>query len=243
MGSDPTVAVEAAEPATATVLLVEDEVDLARMVEAYLRRAGFAVEHARTGPEAIAAAERRRPEVVVLDLGLPGLDGVEVCRRIRTFSDCYVLMLTARADEADRLVGLAVGADDYITKPFSPRELVARVQVVLRRPRQAAPEAPARSRLPTGLAVDPDGRRVEVDGRGIELTRTEFDILATMASRPSSAWSRQQIIESVWGPGWVGDEHVVDVHVVHLRRKLGDDSGRPRFVETVRGVGYRMATS
>ena len=188
--------------------------------------------------------------MVVLDLGLPGLDGLEVCRRLRTFSDCYVVMLTARGEEVDKLVGLSVGADDYVTKPFSPRELVARVGVMLRRPRagRAAPAGPGGpdadgegSRLVVGgLAVDLPAREVRVDGREVELTRTEFDLLAALAGRPRTAFGRRQLIDTVWGQEWVGDEHLVDVHVGHLRRKLGDDVGSARFVRTVRGIGYRM---
>jgi DNA-binding response OmpR family regulator len=182
--------------------------------------------------------------VVVLDLGLPGLDGIEVCRQLRTFSDCYVVMLTARSDEVDKLVGLGMGADDYLTKPFSPRELVARVRVMLRRPRtgpaaagHALDEPP---RVFGSIRVDVTAREVHVDGAAVELTRTEFDLLAALSARPRMAFSRRQLIEAVWGEGWVGDEHLVDVHVGHLRRKLGDDPAAPRFVRTVRGVGYRM---
>jgi DNA-binding response OmpR family regulator len=237
----------ATRSAEASVLVVEDERDLARMVTAYLQRAGYAVEQAHSGPEALASARAQNPDVVVLDLGLPGLDGIEVCRQIRTFSDCYVLMLTARDDEVDKLIGLSVGADDYLTKPFSPRELVARVQTVLRRPRGpsarvtgSAAEEPERRF--GALRVDVAGRRVDVDGRAVDLTRTEFDILAVLSARPKLAFSRRQLIDEVWDQAWVGDEHVVDVHVAHLRRKLGDDPAVPRFVDTVRGVGYRMGS-
>lgn len=242
-GPDPT---STSASARATVLVVDDERDLARMVQAYLERAGYTVLLAHAGPEAVTTARQADPDVVVLDLGLPGLDGVEVCRQIRTFSDCYVLMLTARDDETDKVIGLAVGADDYITKPFSPRELVARVHAVLRRPRQ--PSAPGEARVPDEvrdfgpLRVDVAGRRVEVGGDKVELTRTEFDILAALTRRPSMAFSRRQVIDEVWDTSWVGDEHVVDVHVAHLRRKLGDDPAQPLFIETVRGVGYRMVT-
>jgi DNA-binding response OmpR family regulator len=179
--------------------------------------------------------------VVVLDLGLPGLDGIEVCRRLRTFSDCYVVMLTARSEEVDKLVGLGVGADDYLTKPFSPRELVARVRAMLRRPRAAATDADVEPARTFGsLRVDVVSREVYVDGTPVELTRTEFDVLAALSARPRMAFSRRQLIDAVWGDGWVGDEHLVDVHIGHLRRKLGDDPALPRFVRTVRGIGYRM---
>jgi len=230
--------------------VVDDEEPLARLVRTYLERGGFEVTLAFDGPSGLDLARQVRPDVVVLDLGLPGLDGLEVCRRLRTFSDCYVVMLTARGEEVDTLAGLSVGADDYVTKPFSPRELVARVAVMLRRPR-AGSDTPAgdtgpdaggpASRLVVGaLAVDREAREVEVDGRAVELTRTEFDLLAALAARPRTAFGRRQLIEAVWGRDWVGDEHLVDVHVGHLRRKLGDDVGSGRFIRTVRGVGYRM---
>ena len=169
-----------------------------------------------------------------------------MCRVLRTFSDCYVVMLTARTDEVDKLVGLELGADDYVTKPFSPRELVARVEVMLRRPRRpvassAAPlpdEAPAR--VFGDLEIDVAGREVRVGDAPVELTRTEFDVLEALSARPRLAFSRRQLIEAVWGDNWIGDEHLVDVHIGHVRRKLGDDADRPRFIRTVRGVGYRM---
>jgi DNA-binding response OmpR family regulator len=225
------------------VLVVDDEQSLAKVVASYLQRDGHEVTCAFDGPRALEAARREPPDVVVLDLGLPGLDGIEVCRQLRTFSDCYVVMLTARSDEVDKLVGLGVGADDYLTKPFSPRELVARVRVMLRRPRTgpAAGQAPDEPPRAFGsLRVDVTAREVHVDGVVVELTRTEFDLLAALSARPRMAFSRRRLIEAVWGEGWVGDEHLVDVHVGHLRRKLGDDPAAPRFVRTVRGVGYRM---
>lgn len=217
------------------------------MIRDYLQVAGFSVAVAHTGPGALESARSHEPEVVILDLGLPGMDGIEVCRQLRTFTDCYILMLTARTDEVDRIIGLSVGADDYITKPFSPRELVARVQAVLRRPRRlgsiGAPEVDDGRGIRTfgDLHVDLDGRRVAVRGEPVALTRTEFDILALLASSPRIAFSRRRILDEVWDPAWVGDEHVVDVHVAHLRRKLGDDPARPTYIDTVRGVGYRMA--
>ena len=227
----------------ARVLVVDDERALAGMVGAYLSREGYETFLAYTGPGAVQSARENAPDVVVLDLGLPGLDGVEVCRQIRTFSDCYIIMVTARKDEVDKLIGLSVGADDYLTKPFSVRELVARVHTVLRRPRTAtgsgAP-AEAPSRVFGDLRLDTAGREVYVAGDPIELTPTEFDILVILASRPKVAFSRQQILDQVWGESWVGDDHVVDVHVANLRRKLGDDPAAPHYVRTVRGVGYRM---
>ncbi len=231
------------EPGPARVLVVEDEKDLARMVKAYLERAAYDVDVVHDGREAVERARSIEPEVIILDLGLPGLDGIEVCRQVRTFSDCYVLMLTARAEEVDLLVGLSVGADDYLTKPFSPRELVARVQVLLRRPRAAAArEEAGEQRLFGDLVIDTEARLVSRAGKLVELTRTEFDLLAALSARPRLAFTRRQIIDAVWDPAWVGDEHIVDVHVAHLRRKLGDDPTRPRYVDTVRGVGYRMGS-
>lgn len=224
------------------VLVVEDEKDLATMVGSYLERAGYAAPLVHTGPEAIDAAHAVQPDVIVLDLGLPGLDGIEVCRRLRTFTDCYILMLTARGEEVDTIVGLSVGADDYLTKPFRPRELVARVQALLRRPRQQGSSL-AQLRTFGSLTVDAVGRRVVLAGQPVVLTRTEFDILALLTASPTVAFSRRRIIEEVWDPSWVGDEHVVDVHIAHLRNKLADDPTEPRYIDTVRGVGYRMVRS
>jgi len=217
-------------------LVVDDEKPLAGMVATYLSRAGYEATTAHTGPEALAAARERVPDVVVLDLGLPGLDGVEVCRRLREFSDCYVLMLTARGAEEDKLAGLAAGADDYITKPFSVRELVARVGAVLRRPRTAHP-GPAR--VFGELSVDVAAHQARVGGEPVGLTRTEFELLAALSARPDQALTRRELIDIVWDPAWVGDERLVDVHIGHLRRKLDEDPGR--YIDTVRGVGYRMA--
>ena len=226
------------------VLIVDDERPLAGLIASYLERDGFEVSLAYDGRQAIDQARQVDPDVVVLDLGLPVLDGVEVCRTLRTFSDCYVVMLTARSEEVDKLIGLSVGADDYMTKPFSPRELVARIHVMLRRPRTTRTGPPPASEAPPRvfgpLSVDVDGREVHLDGALVALTRTEFDVLAALAARPKLAFSRRQLIEAVWGETWVGDEHLVDVHIGHLRRKLGDDPAAPRFVKTIRGVGYRM---
>ena len=226
-------------------LVVDDEQPLARLVASYLEREGFEVDLAFDGPSAVGKARERDPELIVLDLGLPGLDGVEVCRQVRTFSDAYVIVLTARAEEVDTLIGLSVGADDYLTKPFRPRELVARVTALLRRPRRtpavsAVPDAPAMAFGP--LRIDAVGREVHLDGELVALTRTEFDLLATLAAAPQRVFSRRTLIAAVWGDEWVGDEHLVDVHLLHVRRKLGDTTTQQRFVRTVRGVGYRMGT-
>ena len=230
--------------APSRVLVVEDEAPLADLVATYLARDDYEVEVIGDGRTAIQRSREWDPAVIVLDLGLPGADGVEVCRAVRTFSDCYIIMLTARAEEIDKLIGLSVGADDDLTKPFSARELVARVGVMMRRPRQSATDASsAQQALTFGpLTIDVVGREVLLDGELIELTRTEFDVLATLASRPEMVFSRGQLIESVWGTGWIGDDHLVDVHIGHVRRKLGDDPAEPRFIRTVRGVGYRMGS-
>lgn len=243
-GSGPPAAPSAGfrPPSGLRALVVEDEKELAELIGSYLEQDGFEVTVVHDGLDAIDAARRVDPDVVVLDLGLPGLDGVEVCRQLRTFSDAYVVMLTARTDEVDTLIGLSVGADDYMTKPFSPRELMARVQAMFRRPRPVATAAAALdgARHFGPLTVDALGRDVWLDGDPVALTRTEFDLLATLAEHPRMAFSRHQLIEAVWGPSWVGDEHLVDVHVGHLRRKLNDDAAEGRYVRTVRGVGYRM---
>lgn len=224
-------------------LVVEDDVPMARVIGSYLEREGYEVQLSHDGLLAVQDARDLDPDVVVLDLGLPGQDGIEVCRQLRTFSDAYVVMLTARTDEVDTLIGLSVGADDYMTKPFSPRELVARLRAMLRRPRPlgSRPESPE-LRAFGPLAVDPVGRDVWLDGEPVPLTRTEFDVLAVLSERPRMAFSRRQLIDQVWGQTWVGDEHLVDVHIGHLRRKLGDDAGAARFIRTVRGIGYRMGS-
>lgn len=230
-------------PTGRRAVVVDDEQALARLVAGYLERDGFETHVSFDGVHALDLLREVDPDVVVLDLGLPGVDGVEVCRQLRTFSDCYVLMLTARAEEVDTLIGLSVGADDYMTKPFSPRELMARVGVLLRRPRRApAVAAPSPDPALTigSLRIDPAAREVAVDGEPVALTRTEFDVLTALAARPGVVLSRVALIEAVWGPGWVGDEHLVDVHVLHVRQKLGDSAEQQRFVRTVRGVGYRM---
>ncbi len=226
-------------------LVVDDEVALAEVVGSYLEREGFEVHAAHDGAEALSLAHDVDPDVVVLDVGLPGIDGFEVCRRLRMFSDAYVVMLTARDTEVDTVVGLSVGADDYVTKPFSPRELVARIQAMLRRPRRAqdAPE-PGEQRTAVrrigALSIDVEGREVRLGESEIMLTRTEFDLLDALSARPGKVLGRRQLIELVWGDNWFGTDNIVDVHVGHLRRKLGDELAQPRYVTTVRGVGYRM---
>jgi DNA-binding response OmpR family regulator len=232
---------DVAEGSGPKALVVDDAPEFRELVGSVLRREGFRVEMAADGDAALAIARGSDPDVVVLDLGLPGIDGVEVCRRLRTFSDAYVVMVTGRQEEIDKLIGLSVGADDYVTKPFSTRELVARVRAMLRRPRGGGPSAgrPATRRL-DGLELDPAAREVRVDGRLVELTRIEFDLLDALSERPRVALTRAQLLEHVWGPTWFGDDHVVDVHMSKLRQKLGDDPRRPRYLRTVRGVGYRL---
>jgi len=225
-------------------LVVDDEPSLVRVVAAYLEREGFDVVTAADGAQALAAARENPPDVVVLDVVMPGLDGIEVCRQLRTFSDAYVIMLTARSEEVDTLVGLAAGADDYMTKPFSPRVLLARIRTLLRRPRTPTGQPPGEPDEPVRsfgvLSIDPTPREVRVDGQLVALTRTEYDLLETLSERPRMPFTRRQLIARVWGEGWVGDEHLVDVHLGHVRRKLGDDAANSRYVVTVRGVGYRM---
>lgn len=220
---------------------MDDEPSLIRAVAGYLEHDGFLVTTAPDGEQALAAARSDPPDVIVLDLGLPGIDGLEVCRQLRTFTDAYVIMLTARSEEIDTLIGLSVGADDYMTKPFSPRELMARIHSLLRRPRMAASgSGDPQVRTIGDLSLDPQSRQIHVGQTPVELTRTEFDLLDALTERPNLVFTRSQLIDRVWGPDWVGEEHLVDIHIAHIRAKLGDDPATERYVRTVRGVGYRM---
>lgn len=221
------------------ILVVDDEPPLVELVRGYLAREGFEILTAVDGPSAVELVRGETPDLVVLDLMLPGFDGLEVCRQIRTFSDAYVLMLTARGEEIDKIVGLTVGADDYLVKPFSPRELVARVKALLRRSRTATKQIS----LPAGLAFDAGRHEVSVDGEAISLTTTEFDLLGTLVSDPGVVVGRSALLGRVWGTEFLADDHLVDVHIANLRRKLGDDPVASRFIETVRGVGYRLKAS
>ncbi|GCB59631.1 response regulator transcription factor [Rhodococcus erythropolis] len=239
------------DPPGYRALVVDDERTLTAIVAGYLERESFQVSAAYDGRTALTLAREVDPDVVVLDLGLPGLDGIEVCRELRAFSDAYVVMLTARSDEVDTLIGLSVGADDYMSKPFSPRELVARIRAMMRRPRnlpahgnstRSAHQAEQPPRRFGRLSIDAAGREVFVADRPAMLTRTEFDLLAVLSGRPGMVFSRRTLIETVWGETWTGNEHLVDVHIGHLRRKLGDDPAAPIYVMTVRGVGYKMGT-
>lgn len=221
------------------VLIVDDEPALVELVSRYLRREGFEVSTAADGERAIELARQRDPQVVVLDLMLPGLDGLEVARRLREFSDAYIVMLSARVEEVDRVVGLSVGADDYMTKPFSPRELVARISAMMRRPRHIGPAHDSVRRLGP-LGIDLETREVRVDGQPVELTRLEFELLVALSARPRAVLTSEQLMDQVWGTD-LYDNHLVAVHIANLRRKLGDDSNEGGLIETVRGVGYRLA--
>ena len=222
------------------VLVVEDEDTIRRVIVGYLQQEAYEVTEAADGHTAVVLARSHTPEVIVLDLGLPGIDGIEVCRQVRAFTDAYIIMLTARGDEVDKLIGLSVGADDYLTKPFSPRELVARIKVMLRRPRSSADTADVLVRAFGDLRIDPESREVMLAGVPVDLTRTEFYILDLLSENPRRVHSRPVIIDQVWGQGWVGDERVVDVHVAHIRAKLADDVTDPQYLLTVRGVGFKM---
>jgi DNA-binding response OmpR family regulator len=223
------------------ILVVDDEANLVELVQGYLEREGYDVRTAADGPTAVTLTQAAQPDLIVLDLMLPGFDGLEVCRRVRQFSDAYILMLTARAEEVDKVLGLSMGADDYLTKPFSPRELVARVKAMLRRPRSGAaePDLPSPRRL-GDLVVDTARFEVRKRGEPVALTARELKLLAILAAHPGKVFTRAQLLEKVWGSEFY-DDHVVEVHVGNLRRKLEDDPARPRWVQTVRGVGYRLA--
>jgi len=224
----------------ARILVVDDEAPIRAVVRGFLEREGMTVIEAADGPAAVDAARSAGPEVVVLDIMLPGFDGLEVLRRIRSFSNPMVIFLTARTEEVDRIVGLKVGGDDYLTKPFSPGELVARVEALLRRRRDTA-DPGASDLLQAGdLVVDPRRRAVTVGGAPVELTTLEFELLVALARDPGIVLSRGRLLDLAWGPDFMGDDHVLEVHIANLRRKLGDATASPRYVETVRGVGYRM---
>jgi DNA-binding response OmpR family regulator len=218
-----------------TVVVVEDDPSIADLVEMYLRRAGFRVLQAATGERGLQLIEQQRPVIVLLDIGLPDIDGFEVCRRIRATSMLPVLFLTARDGEIDRILGLELGADDYVTKPFSPREVVARVKAILRRGQPVRADASVID-LGEGMEIDLSRREVLVHGTAVALATREFDLLAHFARNQGIALSRQQLIDGVWGADWYGDDRTVDVHVRQLRKKLGDDLP----LATVWGIGYRL---
>ncbi|MEW2317769.1 response regulator transcription factor [Streptomyces bauhiniae] len=224
-------------PSAGRVLVVDDDPTVAEVVAGYLVRAGHAVDRAADGPSALASAAGQWPDLVVLDLMLPGMDGLEVCARLRERGPVPVIMLTARGDEDDRVLGLEVGADDYVTKPFSPRELVLRVESVLRRSRPAA--AVPDTLAAAGLTVDAAARRATKNGAELALTLREFDLLAFLLRHPGRAFAREELMREVWG--WdFGDLSTVTVHVRRLRGKVEDDPARPRLIRTVWGVGYRF---
>ena len=222
-----------------TILIVDDERKIRQLVRAYLEKDGFEVMEASTGPEALEKVKTHQPDLIVLDVMLPGLDGIEVLREIRTFSEVYVVMLTAKSEEVDKLIGLSVGADDYLSKPFSPRELLARIKAVLRRDR-GVPKQDTGTLKFDGLVVDEDRREVTRDDTAVDLTALEFDLLAALAAEPGRVFSRRQLLERVWGWDFFGDERVVDVHIRNLRKALGDDATHPAVIGTVRGVGYKF---
>lgn len=222
------------------ILVVDDEANIRRIVTSYLQREGFDVTEATDGDSCLDAFDRVSPDLVVLDVMMPGIDGIEVLRRLRRRSDVPVIMLTARAEETDEVIGLSVGADDYVAKPFSAKALVARVKAVLRRGGESVPTATADDVIRLeGLTVDVGRHEVLREGEPVVLTALEFDLLAALASSAGRVFTRRQLLERVWGWDYVGDERVVDVHIRKLRRALDDDAGDPRFLETVRGVGYR----
>ncbi len=222
-----------------TVLVVDDEPRIVELARDYLEHAGFGVIVATDGPSALTAVRVRKPDVLVLDLGLPGMDGLDVARTIRRDSTLPIIMLTARDDELDRILGLEIGADDYVTKPFSPRELVARVRAILRRiDRQEEPS----DRIEVGsVSIDIARMRVAVAGRTVELTPTEFQLLVTLARQPGRIFTRSQLLDSIHGVAFESYERAIDAHVKNLRHKLEDDPSRPRYLLTVYGVGYRFA--
>ena len=226
------------------LLVVEDEVKTGDYLRQGLAEAGFIVELARNGLDGHHLAMTETFELIVLDVMLPDVDGWRIVQSLREAGrQTPVLFLTARDSVEDKVTGLTLGADDYVTKPFSPGELVARIKAMLRRPRVlSSPGTTTPARTFGSLHIDVDGREVLLDGDPIVLTRTEFDILAALSARPGLVFSRRSLLEAIRGEGWIGDEHLVDVHIGHLRRKLGEDAAAPRYVMTVRGVGYRMGT-
>ena len=222
-----------------TVLVVDDEPRIVDLARDYLEHAGFAVVTAADGPSALRAARARKPDIVVLDLGLPGMDGLDVARTLRRESFVPIVMLTARDDELDRVLGLEIGADDYVTKPFSPRELVARIRAILRRvDREIEPSDRIEA---AGVSIDIARMRVELEGRSVELTPTEFQLLVSLARQPGRIFTRSQLLDAVHGLAFESYARAIDAHVKNLRRKLEPDPSRPRYIQTVYGVGYRFA--
>jgi two-component system alkaline phosphatase synthesis response regulator PhoP len=223
---------------TQKILVVDDEAEIVRLVRAYLERAGFAVVTASEGRQALAVFRHERPNLVILDLNLLGMDGLDVCRALRRDSDVPIIMLTARIEETDRLIGLELGADDYVIKPFSPREVVARVRTVLRRAEgtHVRPDVVSSA----GVMLDLAQRVASLNGQLLDLTTMEFDLLAFLVQDPGHVFTRLQLLERTQDNAYEGYERTIDVHIKNLRKKLGDDSQEPRFIETIRGVGYRF---
>jgi DNA-binding response OmpR family regulator len=221
-------------------LVVEDSPEFMMLCRHLLEKEGFEVFPAADGQEAVAQAQIRKPDIAILDLGLPDVDGIEVCRQIRQFTDAYIIMVTGRTDEVDKVVGLSVGADDYVTKPFSPRELAARIQAMRRRPRASAQAAGKTVREYGELRIDLDVWEVSKAGKVLDLTKIEFGILDLLSSAPRRTFTRARLLEDVWGDNFYGDDHIIDVHVGNLRKKLGESAAKPRHIVTLRGVGYRF---
>ncbi|MFN2226486.1 MAG: response regulator [Anaerolineae bacterium] len=221
-----------------TILVVDDEARIVKLVRDYLERAGLNVLSARDGETALALARREQPDLIILDLMLPGADGLDVCRRLRQESGVPIIMLTARVEEADRVVGLELGADDYVTKPFSPRELVARVRATLRRAEgQVGPATVIRA---ADVELDTAALAATVGGEPVDLTPTEFHLLAALARQPGRIFSREQLLEAVHGVAFEGYDRSIDSHVKNIRRKIEPDPRRPRYIQTIYGVGYRF---
>jgi DNA-binding response OmpR family regulator len=223
----------------APILIIEDDRNTAALIATYLEREGFATQAIHDGAQALAFARRQTPGFVILDVMLPLVDGWEICRELRKFSDVPILMLTAREEEIDRVLGLSLGADDYVVKPFSPRELVERVKAILRRTTRRPQEDSLFSH--NDLVLDTEKRRVSLAGQAVELTAVEYKLLQALMSAPGKAFSRDELLNHVYTGGESVVDRVVDVHIGHLRQKLGDDPAAPRFIETIRGFGYRFA--
>ncbi len=222
------------------ILVVDDDENLRRLVAAYLENEGYQVEQAADADAAFASVEKHEPQLILLDLMLPGLSGLEVARRVRAKRQIPILMLTARGSEDDVLQGFDAGADDYLVKPFSPKVLVARVRAILRRSGLGPQEEEEKALTVGAITIDHKTREVRIEGREIELTTTEFDLLRVLAEHPGWVFSREELLESVWGYSYLGDSRLVDVHIANLRKKIGDDPADPQFVRTVRGVGYKL---
>jgi len=223
-----------------TILIIDDEPNILNVVTAYLQAEGFTVHTATDGPTGLTAVQTIHPDLIVLDVMLPGLDGIELLTRLRRESDVYVIMLTAKSEETDKIVGLSVGADDYLTKPFSPRELVARVKAALRRYGKPADTFDTKVLAFNQLRIDVNARRVWKNDELVDLTAIEFDLLHALAEHPGRVLSREQLLERVWGHDFYGEDRVVDVHLGHIRKKIETDPANPQLIVTVRGVGYRF---